>query len=172
MSVEWIDMGLEELLPRMNLLDKSRVQVGIVGAAAERSSANGDLTMAELALIQELGTETIPPRPFIHPALHTTAAQEEAAKIAHAGVFFENLDLALDHAGERLAQQMRDTILHGHLEPNAPETVRRKGFDQPLIETTGLVDAIGYQIVREGGGVLGAGAAIGDFEEFTVEGGE
>jgi hypothetical protein len=59
---------------------------------------------------------------------------------------------------------MRDVILHGELEPNAPETIRKKGFDQPLIETSELLDAIGYQIVREGGGILAAGAASGDFE--------
>jgi len=167
-GVAWIDLGLEQLVRDLQVLDRTRVQVGVVGEAASRPTADGQLKLGELALIQELGTARIPARPVIHPELHGDVAREEAVKVARAVISFENVDQALEAAGERIARSMRDRILRGDLRPNAAETVRKKGFDHPLIDTSELLGAIGHQLVREGGGILDAGAVIGDFEEFHV----
>lgn len=153
MSVKWIDMGLDQILKNVKFLDETNVRVGIVGDAGERTAANGRITLGEVALINEFGSKAagIPSRSFIRSALKTPKAKELAYNLAKTAITFGNVDNALHAAGEALAEVMRDKVLHGVPPPNAASTIAKKGFDHPLIETSELQDAIGYELVRSSG---------------------
>jgi hypothetical protein len=173
-GIEYLDLGLEKFLQGVDHIDKTRVRVGVVGAAADRPSADGRLKMGEVAIINYFGSlaMNIPPRRFADRPLHTQTARDEAAKVARAAIEFGNIDAALDSAGEALAREMRDAVFHGEFRENAAKTVMKKGFDHPLLETGQLVEAIGHELVRGSGDTVDAGAASGDYEGFHVEGGE
>lgn len=59
-------------------------------------------------------------------------------------------------AAQEMAELMKENIMRGdRFVPNAPATVRRKGFNHPLYEHGDLVNSITYQVVEEGGTITG-----------------
>ena len=86
-KVEWIDMGLEQFLKNVTHLDKTRVQVGVLGEAAARPSADGRLKMGEVAHIVNYGAKRahIPPRDFIHNAKESPVAAQEGVRVVEIG---------------------------------------------------------------------------------------
>lgn len=170
----FIDLGLEKLMKSMKFLDKTVVEVGITGEAADKPTADGRLTIGQAAIIDHYGTKTIPPRPFVTSVMNSPVAMPAAADIVSTALSFGNVDGALNRAGEKLAEEMRDAIYKGdRFVANAPATVAKKGFDHPLIDTSTLVDAIGHRLVRGSGDIVDAGAGSeGEYESYHVEGGE
>lgn len=55
----------------------------------------------------------------------------------------------LDQVGQaiegQLRQEIRDTVSPG----NAPSTIRRKGFDKPLIETAHMFNSVDHEVVKK-----------------------
>ena len=51
--------------------------------------------------------------------------------------------------GEGIKGQIAESIQNLHEPANAPATVRKKGFDKPLIDTGTLWRSIGSEIVEE-----------------------
>lgn len=59
-------------------------------------------------------------------------------------------------ASDELSQIMKQNILVGdRFVPNAPATIRKKGFDHPLYEHGDLVNSIKYEIIDEPDRVIG-----------------
>lgn len=145
---QWIDMGMDRMFENFNTLDKSVVRAGVVGDAARRPSADGRLTMGEVALIVNFGARGIPPRDFIRSALHTPLAMKLAEDVIRTAISFGNTDAALNRAGDKLANEMKRSIEHGDFRPNEESTVRKKKSDDPLIDTRQLINAIGHELVR------------------------
>jgi hypothetical protein len=48
--------------------------------------------------------------------------------------------------GEAVAGQLRQEIVDTNAPSNAPSTIRRKGFDKPLVETSHLLNSIDYEV--------------------------
>lgn len=94
----------------------------------------------------------IPPRPVLEPALAKDrpllmALYGEAARKAWRGI--DPTD-ALALVAEEAAAAVHDFISdpHNGLIPNAPETVKRKGSDRPLIDKGSMLRAIVGQLRR------------------------
>ena len=51
--------------------------------------------------------------------------------------------------GEGIKGQIAESIQNLHEPPNAPATIRKKGFDKPLIDTGTLWRSIGSEMVEE-----------------------
>lgn len=173
-GVEWVDLGLEEFMRGVRVLDQTKVRVGVVGPAASAPASSGRITIAEAALISEFGSRKagIPGRHAISGTITPEQALKVGEDVARTVMSFGNVDGALDEAGRKLAEVIVDRILRGDFEPNATSTVKKKGFDHPLIDTSGLVNAVGHQLVRGSGDIVESGAAVGDFEAFEVGGDE
>lgn len=150
MSVEWKDMGLALILKNIAGMNNTQVAVGIVGEAAQRPSSDGRMTMGDVATINEYGTRDghIPPRHFVRSALHTPLAMSLAAGVARAAITSSNVAMAYDRAGRQLAEKMKQNVERGDFITNAPETVKKKGFNHPLVDNRGLVDAIGHELIH------------------------
>ena len=52
----------------------------------------------------------------------------------------------LETAGSVGADLVKEAITDGEWQPNAPETVRRKGSDKPLIDTGAMRQAATWQV--------------------------
>ena len=97
----------------------------------------------------------IPPRPVIRPALARESAREGAAAglrqamaAAREGSM-EGVSEGLAAAGAAGAEAIRAYIDAGVPPPNAPPTVARKGFNQPLVDTGELYSAFTYSIRKK-----------------------
>ena len=94
-------------------------------------------TMDEVALYNEFGTATIPPRPFLRNAQEKAA--ERGGEIVQAGL---NADLSMDAIMKQAAEGLKDLIVESIENnippPNAESTVAKKGSTHTLIDTSQL----------------------------------
>ena len=56
----------------------------------------------------------------------------------------------LNQMGSYLKGKMQEEITDGEYVPNAPETIRKKKSDQPLIDSGRMYDGVLYQIKKKG----------------------
>ena len=122
----------------------AKVRVGIFESA---KYADG-LPVAAAAFWNEYGTVSIPPRPFFR---NTIAAHRHEWPQQAAAILRQNGDVrqTLALMGEGIKGQIAESIQNLHEPANAPATVRKKGFDKPLIDTGTLWRSIGSEIVEE-----------------------
>ena len=102
----------------------------------------GGIEIAKNALIQEYGTDKIPPRPFMRRTIEKH--QKEWIKFLN-----ENFDAELNNnvtleqimrkIGAIMAGDMKKTIGENLPPPNAPETIKRKGGRTHTLEDTLLM---------------------------------
>lgn len=168
----WNDKGWRELTSNVARAGATKLRVGVLGADASRKHPNADITIGEVALINEFGSDDghVPRRSFIRGTvngkmglmasiLNTAARAVVMAK--------QSADVALGHAGALVVNAIRETIEHSIAPHNAKATVDKKGFDHPLIESGVLKEAISFQLVKTSG-VTDKGAVGGDYEAFSV----
>ena len=104
-----------------------------------------------IAAINEFGNEDlhIPPRPFMR---ESTPKFREAMVRILLDHDYEKYPHLTARDVEELKQTFKDilgeSIRNFSSPPNAPRTVKRKGFNDPLVETGGLQDAIEVDVER------------------------
>ena len=125
----------------------AKVRVGII-AQANYDGSDGE-SVAQVAFWNEYGTATIPPRPFFRNTIaqHKDEWPKQAAALmeANGGDVRQTLELM----GEGVKGQIVETIQNLQTPPNASATVKKKGFDKPLIDTGTLWRSIDYEVADE-----------------------
>jgi hypothetical protein len=113
-----------------------------MGAATE---ADGTL-VAQVAANNEYGTSNAPPRPFFRIMI-TEHADEWPVNLAVA-LKSTNYDVgkSLGLVGMRIRDQLRKSIIDLMSPPNAPATIKKKGFDNPLIETSTMLKSATFKV--------------------------
>ena len=120
-----------------------------------------NISVGQVAIINEYGTETIPPRPAFRIGLERSVAKNK--KLIDAALknitnhlltgrkdsIERQLTQALTQIGRSAKKETKDIIKQGSMTPNAPLTIRKKGFDHPLWETGLLHDSVEYLISKE-----------------------
>lgn len=150
------DLGWRDLFKRVGEIKNSYVKVGVLDDA-KGSALNGNLTVAEIAVVNEFGTEDqhIPSRPFVRS---TFDEQREDLTALGKNLMGAVIDgkistlRALNIMGAKLATEVKKKITTGAgvPPPNAPSTVAGKGSDRPLVDTGRLVNAITWQAIVGG----------------------
>ena len=108
----------------------------------------GGLTVATIAAIQEFGAPSrgIPPRPFFRNMIRAKSGEwpRAIAALLKANNYDARRTLML--TGEAIAGQLRQSIVDTNSPPLKPETIRRKGFAKPLVDTAHMLNSIDYEI--------------------------
>lgn len=110
---------------------------------------SGKITYADIAYISEWGAHInvfgndgfIPKRPFFSDVVdnfHINTREIEHGMLVK-GVF--RTAWVIDTICENLQLKIKYSILDWETPPNARLTIRKKGFDNPLVETGGLAEA-------------------------------
>lgn len=130
-----VDKGWKKILRQATAVDGPRfAKVGVLAddKGAEHED-DGELTVAEIAAIMELGTEdkSIPERPFIRSTFDEQRAELEKMAIdlvVEVVLYGLSEDIALNRLGAKLAAEMKKKITSGQgiPPPNAPATAWRK----------------------------------------------
>lgn len=170
---EVIDFGMENYLAELDK-DLSYVDVGVIGNNA--SSKTGDLTLAELATIQELGA-IIPVTEKMRGYLSATGLhlkkdtkeiviparsymrQSFDEQMSELGRMADDLNMqivlgkitknkALNQLGQSHQNQIQKNMsTKGKFQENHPYTINQKGSDQPLIGKSGrLRQSISHEV--------------------------
>ena len=152
----------EKFYAQIKELKKLEVRVGFQsdGTMAAMRDKDGnvteskDVTMLDIAMWNELGTENAPARPFLRQTADNNKSKiitfcvAQANKIAQGGT----AESCLKNIGVFAKGLVQQQIVDGDFEPNAPSTIRKKGSDKPLIDTGRLRQSVNYVIKQKGGG--------------------
>lgn len=135
---------LEEALSKY-LNEKLEVRAGIF----ETATYPDGTPVAEVAYENEYGTDSIPPRPFFR----TTIAEKQkdwADSVAEGLQYYKgDIRAALEATGERMADDLQESVLNWKEPPNAPYTIAKKGFNKPLVDTGQMSKSFGSEVIDE-----------------------
>lgn len=144
--------GLDALRKKMERAKGYYVTAGVQESTSARHG--GDLTNAELAVIHEFGTSTIPARPFVFPTYAENADKygellgKLTQKLKWDSASTEDLEKALGVVGLKMANDMKAKIRAGIPPALSPKTIARKGSSKPLIDSGQLINSIKHKVGR------------------------
>jgi hypothetical protein len=133
----------------------------VLGYPKEKSQgkiyARTGAELIDVVIWNNYGTEHIPARPFLQISNREIAQVAQKilkiyAKAINAGKV--DIEVPLKMIGGAAIPIIQRVINDLMQPPNAPRTIKKKGFDNPLIETGFMRDNATY-VIREGGGALG-----------------
>lgn len=138
----------------------------VVGVRGGVPSDDPRFTLVDVATVNEFGSRDgrIPERSFLRSTIDRNRTAY-LVKLGAAGLRAlvggrAGLVAALHRLGLEVATDVRRTIITLRTPPNAASTVRRKGSDNPLVDTGRLAQSVTWE-VRMGGGAAPAGPAAG-----------
>lgn len=108
-----------------------------VGFQAGRDSEKNGADLCDVAAWNELGTSTIPSRPFLANSVDNHTAEINAfcknamKQITQGG----DAEAVLNQVGTFHVKNVQKEIGGSGYAPNAPSTIRKKGSSTPLIDT-------------------------------------
>lgn len=148
--VKAIDRGLLAYAGKTGKLAGQGIKVGIQADAGKDPHSGVDLL--DIAIFNELGTETIPARPFVRDFFDknrkvlATAMERQAEAVGNGAsptTAMDTLGLWVEkHLKAHVQQSPRWAV------PNAPSTIARKGSSTPLIDDGVMLGAIRYQRLK------------------------
>ena len=102
--------------------------------------------VVDVAMFNEYGTSRIPARPFMRQTFekHKTEYVIACEDIFTAMIKGQKVESEIRKFGKKVKQDIVDEIEGGDFVPNAPSTVRKKGFNKPLYETGLMEKSISY----------------------------
>ena len=145
----------ERFFRELQNLSTKQVRVGLKrGKKGKRHNGMSSQTdLVDIALYNELGTSTIPSRPFLAQTvqMHEEEIREMVAtEISQTLIGEKDSQQAFNAIGEDVRQKVQNRINEGQFVPNAPSTIKHKGHDRPLIDTGTMRDSISYTICEKG----------------------
>lgn len=93
---------------------------------------------------------TIPPRPFFRLMIDTKSPGWGASMAKVLKATDCHLDVALGRMGEGIRGQLQASIRDFDNPANAPSTVAKKGFNQPLIDSGHMLSSVDYEVTPGG----------------------
>lgn len=129
-----------------------------------KEGQHGENSIHDIAIWNEYGTETIPPRPAFRMGMERGLKKNEKMIRAQlANMFKSGLQkgsygkkfmrdrqiVMLTQIGKSAVAETKAIIKAGETAPNAPATIKKKGFDHPLFETGVLLNSVEYLVEAE-----------------------
>lgn len=140
------DLGFSEIITHLKKLADKEIKVGIQGD--ESGEYENGVSVIDVAIFNEYGTDKIPARPFIRQCfqLHSKEAFERLEKVVGFIGQGGDVDVALGNIGQWYEQRMKRVLTTYPWEKNSVATIRKKGSSKPLIDTRQLRDSIRYKV--------------------------
>lgn len=142
------DRGFEAIVRETNRLAGLDIVAGVLPKDADKTYPNG-MTVLEVALLMIYGTATIPARDFMTGT--ATAYEHKTADVMqdYAGRVMDGSlspHAAADELGLWFRGRINAHIDNGPWEGNAESTIRRKGRDQPLVDSKFLYNTLDHEV--------------------------
>lgn len=139
---EKLEARLQELAQKVS--NPATLRVGFLSGAAYPDGTSVPM----VAAIHNFGAPAagIPPRPFFSNvvARGKTTWGDKLVDVLKAVDY--DAKQALLRMGEGIKGEIQDEINNGSFAPLKPATVRRKGFDKPLIDTAHMLNSVDYEV--------------------------
>ncbi len=122
----------------------SKVRIGFLEG---RTYPDGT-SVAMVAAIQDFGAPAagIPPRPFFRNMIAKKKGEWPTAigKLLKANNY--DARKTLEQTGAAIGGQLRQSIIDTNSPPLKPATIRRKGFDKPLVDTGLMLNTVDHEV--------------------------
>ncbi len=139
---EALEKKLTELAERLG--ESKTLRVGFLEGA---TYPDGE-SVPMVAAANEFGDPAMnrPPRPFFRNMIAEKSPQwgDDIGKIAVASNYDTSTLLPL--MGERIKDQLQGSIREFYDPPLSAYTIKKKGFDKPLIDTSHMLNSVDYDI--------------------------
>lgn len=162
------DKGWQKLLDAIKVVraQDPHVKVGVLDDGGKGSQDHGGITVAELAAVQEFGTDDghIPARPFVGSTFDENRSQyiDELKKLL-GQVYSGQMSIlqVLGLMGLRMTADIQRKVRAGDgiPPPNAPSTIEKKGSSHTLIDTAIMIGSVTWAIMLNGTPVKKGGAS-------------
>lgn len=152
-NVRFKDAGLVKLRGVLLELQVLELTVGFQGESGAQLYPETVVSVAQVALFQEYGTEDIPARSFLRKAVFSNrkAIGAVARREVQAAVLDKKTPAqALAAVGQFTADKIADRIRSGNFKALAPSTIARKGHSRPLIDSGLMLKSISWAVRRFG----------------------
>lgn len=143
--------GFKDFDKLLERLAKTKISAGVFADAGTNSKSG--TSVVDYAYYNEYGTDKIPARPFM--SLTADAQKDNWANLMAAS--FDKIvatqggsvDRELGRIGERMINDIKETISSNIAPVNAPSTIKRKKSSRTLIDTGYLRSSISSKIIKE-----------------------
>lgn len=131
---------------------KKLAEMEVVVGFQEDQAYDDGTSLAEVAAHNEFGSSDTPARPFMKQSFekHEKELQAACNSVNAALSKGDTAQHALNTIGVVAKGIVQDEIVNGGFAPNAPSTVRKKGSEQPLIDTGHMRQSVNF-VVRKAG---------------------
>lgn len=145
--------GLTALIKRMQQLNGTEVEVGFF-EEDRYGPENDNLPVAMVAFLNEyghsLGFQGVPERPFMHETFGGSIDQfhmaNEMRKVFVAAIVDgRGVQRMLKQAGETVASLL-EVAIDDYPGSNSATTIKRKGFDDPLRDTSKMLNSVKFEV--------------------------
>lgn len=126
-------------------LEKKQRKVLIVGFFDEKYPNGTRIGLVATANEYGVPEHNVPPRPFMRDTVITR--KSKWLKVVDE-VLPETLDVdrTLSILGDVIADDVSNMITAYAIPPNAPSTIKHKGFNDPLVDTGRMRDSVGWKV--------------------------
>jgi hypothetical protein len=124
------------------LADGQSLQVGFLEGATYPDGKS----VAFVAAMNEFGHGTSPPRPFFRNMVRDKSPEWPKGIATQLKATNYDVNLTLNRVGEAIRGQLVQSINDLTEPPLAPSTIKRKGFDKPLIDKGIMVNSPAYRV--------------------------
>jgi hypothetical protein len=140
-----IDLGWNKIKTIISSIDKKSIEVGFI---------DNSKNIATIAFFNEFGHKArdgsqVPERPFMRNAIKKykeSFFKESADRIKSIMRFSLSVDSYLNQSGKFWQDKFKYSIAEFSDPANKPSTVKRKGFNDPLIHTGLMLATVKYKI--------------------------
>jgi len=141
-----VDMGYKNIVQSMRKLNGMEISAGILRDAG--NSKKG-VPLVDIAFYNEYGTRHIPSRPFVRIASDDNRKKWEKMAGDCVGRVIDGGDVS--DVGKTLGKEMVSDIRDvfgdtSRVVSNAPATIRKKGRDEPLVDTGAMKKSVNYRV--------------------------
>lgn len=133
-----ISKALSAIAEKMN----GSVKVGFLEGATYPDGTS----VAQNAFWQEYGTTRIPSRPFFRTMISRESPGWGVLMSGAAKHYNYNGAAVLQLMGMKIAEQLQQSIVEWKDPPNAPSTIRIKGFNKPLIHHGIMQNGVDFEV--------------------------
>ena len=142
---------LTGLLTRIKESFEGEHQVRVGFLEGSNCGIDNDQPAPEIAFILETGAPKagIPPRPFFHQMIADNSTTWGKSAVAFFKANEYDLDSTLAGVGLIMGEQLQLSITRTTTPPNAPATIKAKGFDKPLEHSKNMKRSIEFEINGE-----------------------
>ena len=104
------------------------------------------ISVAAVAAFNEFGGGHTPPRPFMHWTVKNRNRKWRNIVRDILPQYAHDIKKVMSVLGEYASEDLSDVIRIWTRPPNAPSTIKKKGFNDPLVETGKMMNSVRWKV--------------------------